>query len=165
MVLYSFRMSRCLAAPIFLGLLVLGGSFVLAKTFGNGDLPEFLQRFDTNNDEQIDEEERQAIRDLRSSLRRESRQSIDTDEDGEISPQEIAAARETIRVKIAERRRRKFRAIAGEDDLISPAEYAVIPGIEQFPPPIFDAIWEHLALDGDGTISLDEFLGVLRHHE
>lgn len=138
---------------------------MLAKTFGNGDLPEFLQRFDTNDDQQIDEEERQAIRDLRSSLRQESRQSIDTDDDGEISAQEIAVARETIRLKIAERRRRKFRAIAGEDDLISPAEYAVIPGVRQFPPPIFDAIWEHLDLDGDGAVSLDEFLGALRLHE
>lgn len=137
----------------------------MAKTFGIGELPQFLQRFDTNNDDQIDEEERQAIRDLRSSLRDKNRQSIDLDNDGVISPEEIEAARETIRIRIEERRQAKFNSIAGEDKLISPSEYSAIPGIDQLPDSAFQLIWNHLDADSSGDISQEEFMGTLRLHE
>jgi Ca2+-binding EF-hand superfamily protein len=144
--------------------MILGGSWLPGTSFDKGDLPEFLQRFDTNNDDQIDEEERQAIRDLRSALRQEKRQSIDADGDGTISSPEIASARKTIRARIEERRRRKFALVAGEDGMISPSEYAALPGIEQFPEEVFEAIWSHLDLNQDGLVSLAEFTGTLRLH-
>lgn len=145
--------------------LIPGGTWLWANAFGDRDLPEFLQRFDTNNDDQIDEEERQAIRDLRRDLRQEKRQSIDANEDGAIAPTEISAARQAIRKHIRERRHRKFAAVAGEDELISPSEYAAIPGIEQFPPEVFEAVWSHLDLNQDGFISRPEFTDTLRHHQ
>lgn len=158
-------MKRSHLSSVLLAAIVSGATVIAAKTFGDGDLPEFLQRFDTNNDDQIDEEERQAIRDLRSRLREEKRQSIDLNNDGDISAGEIREARQIIREKIEQRRLEKFLSIAGEDSLISPTEYAAIPGIAQFPDRVFEAIWTHLDVDGDEFISFAEFSGVLRLHD
>ena len=36
----------------------------IAKSFGDGTLPEFLTKYDVNEDGSIDEEERQAIKDF-----------------------------------------------------------------------------------------------------
>lgn len=68
-------------------------AFAKEKMFGNGSLPAFLKHFDTNSDDLIDEEERQAIRDLRAKLREKRRTSIDLDQDGEISENEVSMAR------------------------------------------------------------------------
>ena len=135
------------------------------KVFGNGSLPDFLKHFDTDADGIIDEEERQAIRDLRTKLRQEKRKSIDLNQDGEISKDEIAGARRAIRARIEERRLLKFSEIAGEDFLISPEEYATIPGMHTLPDVIFEAIWDRLDTDGSGDISAGEFLFRLRDHE
>ncbi len=134
------------------------------RVFGDGSLPEFLQQFDTNNDGEIDEEERQAIRDLRAKMREHQKKSIDLNEDGEVSPAEIEVAREALRIKIEERRLAKFSSIAGEDGLISREEYATIPGIDRLPDFVFDAIWGRLDIDGSGDITAGEFLNRLRAH-
>jgi Ca2+-binding EF-hand superfamily protein len=139
-------------------------AFANEKVFGDGSLPDFLKHFDTNSDGVIDEEERQAIRDLRAKLREEKRTSIDLDRDGQISKDEIAIARTALREQIEQRRLEKFSSIAGEDDLISPEEYTTIPGVSTLPDFIFDAIWSRLDTDGSGDISPDEFLQRLRSH-
>ena len=138
--------------------------FAQKKMFGDGSLPDFLKHFDTNTDGIIDEEERQAIRDLRAKLREEKRTSIDLNQDGEISKNEVAIARATLREQIEQRRLEKFPSIAGEDDLISPGEYMTIPGVNTLPDFIFDAIWSRLDADGSGAISPEEFLLRLRTH-
>jgi len=142
------------------------GSLAFAgdRSIGDGTLPEFLQQFDTNEDGEIDEEERQAIRDLRAKMREERRNSIDTDGDGKISREEIEAARDELRAKIQERRLTKFNEIAGEDRLISKEEYATIPGANRLPDFIFDAIFDRLDRDDSGDISAEEFFHRLRHH-
>ena len=147
--------------------LALTSSFAQAgdRSIGDGTLPEFLQQFDTNEDGKIDEEERQAIRDLRSKMREERRNSIDTDGDGEISADEIKAAREALRAKIEERRLEKFNEIAGEDELISKEEYSAIPGVDRLPDFMFDAIFDRLDADDSGDISSEEFFHRLRRHQ
>ena len=142
-------------------------SFIQAqdRTTRERTLPKFLQQFDTNEDGKIDEEERQAIRDLRSKLREERRNSIDTDEDGEITRDEIDTARMILRSQIEERRLEKFNSIAGEDGLINRQEYATIPGVDRLPDFIFDAIFDRLDLDNSGEISADEFSRPLRRHQ
>lgn len=143
---------------------LIGFTFGLAVAGMRGELPEFLQRFDTNNDHQIDEEERQAIRDLRSNLRQKKRQSIDRNDDGLISIEEVKSAREFIRQKISARRQEKFRAISGEDEAISPSEYASIPGLDSLPKTSFERLWNHLDLNKDGMVTFGEFEGTLRTH-
>jgi hypothetical protein len=135
------------------------------RMFGNGSLPEFLQQFDTNNDGEIDEEERQAIRDLRAKMRDHQKKSIDLNEDGEVSPDEIEAARDALRIKIEARRLAKFSSIAGEDALISREEYNTIPGIDRLPDFVFEAIWGRLDIDGSDDITAKEFLSRLRSHQ
>lgn len=146
--------------------LALTSSFAQAgdRSIGDGTLPEFLQQFDTNDDGKIDEEERQAIRDLRAKMREERRNSIDTDGDGEISADEITAARDTLRAKIEERRIEKFNEIAGEDELISKEEYSAIPGVDRLPDFMFEAIFDRLDDDDDDRISSEEFFHRLRRH-
>ena len=149
---------------LLLLILIASSAFAKEKVFGDGSLPDFLKHFDTNSDGVIDEEERQAIRDLRAKLREEKRTSIDLNRDGRISKDEIAVARAALREQIEQRRLEKFSSIAGEDDLISPAEYTTIPGVSTLPDFIFDAIWSRLDTDGSGDISPDEFLQRLRSH-
>ncbi|MGC6582963.1 MAG: EF-hand domain-containing protein [Akkermansiaceae bacterium] len=134
------------------------------KSIGDGTLPEFLQQFDTNEDGLIDEEERQAMRELRQKRREEQRSSIDADGDGELSREEIEAAREAIRAKIEERRNARFLEIAGENEVIDHEEFVSIPGIERVPKHICEAIFARLDRDESGVIDLVEFTYRLRRH-
>ena len=128
-------------------------------------LPLFLRQFDTNEDGVIDEEERQALRDLRADLRRAGRESIDTNNDGDISDEEILAAREILRTAIEDRRLAKFREVAGEDDLITYQEYLQIPGLKDLPDFLTEALFDRLDHDASGDITVDEFFNRLRSHE
>lgn len=150
----------------FLAVVFASTGFVQAgdRSIGDGTLPEFLEQFDTNDDGMIDEEERQAIRDLRAKMREERRNSIDTDGDGTISRGEIEDVREAMREKIEERRHEKFNEIAGEDALISREEFATIPGVERLREMIQDAIFGRLDADDDNAISEEEFMQRLRRH-
>ena len=143
-----------------------GGALIApAEDRPSGDpLPRFLKQFDTNEDGVIDEEERQAIADLRSNLRELSRKSIDTNQDGRIKREEVEAAREILRMKIDERRLEMFQSIAGEDELMTIEEYATIPGSENLPDFVFEGIFDRLDTDGSGDISVEEFLHRLKPH-
>lgn len=142
-----------------------GALMVTAEDRSAGDtLPRFLKQFDTNKDGVIDVEERQAIADLRNSLRELSRKSIDSNQDGEIKRDEIEAAREVLRMKIDERRLEMFQKIAGEDHLMTIEEYATIPGSENLPDFVFEGIFDRLDTDGSGDVSIEEFFHRLKPH-
>ena len=143
---------------------IAASAFAKEKVFGNGSLPAFLKHFDTNSDGLIDEEERQAIRDLRAKLREKKRTSIDLDQDGKISENEIMMARAALREQIDHRRLQKFSSIAGEDNRISREEYLTIPGVRSLPDFILEAIWSRLDTDGSGHVSPEEFLSRLLKH-
>ena len=143
---------------------IAASAFAKEKMFGNGSLPAFLKHFDTNSDGLIDEEERQAIRDLRAKLREKKRTSIDLDQDGKISENEIMMARAALREQIDHRRLQKFSSIAGEDNRISREEYLTIPGVRNLPDFIFEAVWSRLDTDGSGHVSPEEFLSRLLKH-
>ena len=65
----------------------------IAKSFGDGTLPEFLTKYDVNEDGSIDEEERQAIKEERKAARVGRRANFDTDGNGHLSSGE----RESLR--------------------------------------------------------------------
>lgn len=125
-------------------------------------LPSFLERFDTNADGIIDEEERQAVRDLRDGLRQEGHASLDTDGNGRISAEEEIQAQQTVQSRLLARREAKFLFIAGEDNLISYREFYTIPNVDRLPNFVAKDIWDRLDLDADGFVSQDEFLARLR---
>ena len=144
--------------------LTLGWAQSTEPSFRSVILPEFLQQFDTNEDGLIDEEERQAIRDLRGLLQQKDKNTIDTDRDGSISAEEIQTARDTLRARIEKRRMEKFIAIAGEDARISLKEYLLIPGAKRLPEYVLNAIFHRLDYDQSGDISAKEFRYRLRKH-
>lgn len=77
---------------------------------------------------------------------------------------EIAAIRADIRERIEAKRIAKFKEIAGDDDLISPAEFAAIPILAGKEPARVTKLFNHLDKDASGAISLDEFQFKLRRH-
>ncbi|MGC6566324.1 MAG: EF-hand domain-containing protein [Akkermansiaceae bacterium] len=134
------------------------------RSFGDGTLPEFLIPFDVNEDGQVDEEERQAIRDARKAAREQRRAEIDTDDDGEISEEEREAARNEIRSNISERRANKFAEIAGEDGLLSLEELSQVRYLSKASENRIASLFARLDADGSGEISLEEFTARLRDH-
>lgn len=134
------------------------------KSFGDGTLPEFLQKYDVNEDGKIDEEERQAIKESRKAAREERRAEIDTNDDGKISDEERQAARDAIRAAIEAKRAEKFAEIAGDDGLLTLEELAAVPQLEKAPEARIASIFSRLDTDESGDVSLEEFNARLRHH-
>jgi Ca2+-binding EF-hand superfamily protein len=99
-----------------------------------------------------------------AKLREKKRTSIDLDQDGKISENEIMMARAALREQIDHRRLQKFSSIAGEDNRISREEYLTIPGVRSLPDFIFEAVWSRLDTDGSGHVSPEEFLSRLLKH-
>ncbi|MFZ9936701.1 MAG: EF-hand domain-containing protein [Luteolibacter sp.] len=157
--------------PIHIGASLLFAAFAHAQTtepapprpFGTGDLPEFLKPFDLDEDGKLSVEERQAY----EKAMREARAILpgrlhpwDTDGDGKLSPEEIQAAREAIATKVSEAREKRFNQLdINEDGELSADELKGIPGIKD---EMLARMISHLDKDGSGTISLEEFVAVLR---
>ena len=139
------------------------------RSFGAGFLPGFLAPFDVNEDGVLSEEERQAAREARKETREAYRERIDTDGDGTISDAETEAARVAARARINDRRTTRFDAAdTNGDGVISPREFRAIPAIDDlitnFPergPIRARIIFNRLDIDGNGEISLREFLFLL----
>ena len=137
------------------------------KVFGNGNLPEFLAKFDLDDNGLLDEEERQAARADRRDRARERREEWDVDGDGEISTEEREEAREALRAKIEEHHRERFLEVDnGEDGALNLDEFAGIGALERLAdrrPQALQRIFNRLDQDDNGNISVDEFIEHLRH--
>ena len=131
----------------------------LSKSFGDGTLPEFLMRYDVNDDGVIDEEERQAIKEERKAARQSRRNS-----GGKMSLEERLAARESIRKRILSKRAKKFAEIAGADGVLSLEELSSLPAFKNAFKERVDSIFARLDSDKSGDVSLEEFNQRLRNH-
>ena len=133
------------------------------RPFGTGELPEFLKPYDLDGDGKLSIEERQAF----EKAMREARPKLpgrvnpwDTDGDGRLSPEEIQAAREAVAAKIRETRTKRFEELdANTDGQLDATELKAIPGITD---EMITRMIAHLDKDASGTISLEEFLAVLK---
>ncbi len=150
-------------------LIIIGAALVtsanLAKadgrTFGDG-LPDFLTKFDVNEDGKIDEEERQAIKEAREERYEDAVSKWDTDGDGKLSLAEREAARAILRAKIEEKRSARFAEVAGEDGVIDADEFAAIPAFSRGDVDRVAALFARIDADSSGGIDLDEFNARLR---
>lgn len=133
-------------------------------TLGQGKLTRFLQIFDVDGNGVLDPEERQAAKAALKLKREDFIAKWDTDGDGKLSRREIVAIRADIRARIEARRVAKFKEIAGDDELISAAEFAAIPALAERDPARVTMLFNHLDKDDSGSISLDEFKFDLRRH-
>jgi Ca2+-binding EF-hand superfamily protein len=155
------------ATTILISCAFLGGAaFVHAgeKGFGDGTLPDFLAAFDANEDGVLDEEEVQAMKAARKQAREEKRDAIDTNDDGKISLQERERAREEMQQRIEAKRAEKFAEIAGEDGLLTLAEFSAIPALADVDPARLALMFARLDGDGSGEVTLEEFTARLRRH-
>lgn len=151
------RIKSILVASGLLGSAILAQD--LSKSFGDGTLPEFLMRYDVNDDGIIDEEERQAIKEERKAARQSRRNS-----GGKMSLKERLAARDSIRERILSKRAKKFAEIAGEDGVLSLEELSSLPAFKNAFKERVDSIFARLDSDKSGDVSLEEFNQRLRNH-
>ena len=151
----------------------------IAKSFGDGTLPEFLTKYDVNEDGSIDEEERQAIKEERKAARAGRLTRIDTDGDGKISSDErgllreqsIAGRaeerellRESLRKRIIAKRAEKFNGIAGDDGLLSLREMTDLKAFQNMSEERLASLFARLDTDNSGEVTLEEFNMRLRDH-
>jgi Ca2+-binding EF-hand superfamily protein len=132
----------------------------IAKSFGDGTLPEFLTKYDVNEDGSIDEEERQAIKEERKAARVGRRAKFDTDGNGKLSSDE----RESLRKRITAKRVENFTAIAGEDGLLSLTEMADLKAFQNMSEERLSSLFARLDADNSSDVTLEEFKMRLRDH-
>jgi Ca2+-binding EF-hand superfamily protein len=133
------------------------------RPFGTGELPEFLKPYDLDGDGKLSAEERQAF----EKAVREARPKQpgrpnpwDADGDGKLSPEEIQAARDAVAAKVRETRIKRFNELdVDKNGQLSAAELKAIPGITD---EMVTRMIGHLDKDISGTISLEEFIAVLK---
>jgi Ca2+-binding EF-hand superfamily protein len=153
------------ATTIAIVLLTAGFTHVqAAPTPEQGRLTRFLKIFDLDDNGVLNPEERQAAKAALKLKREDFIAKWDTDGDGKLSRKEIAKIRAEIRARIEARRVAKFKEIAGEDELISAAEFAAIPALAGREPARVTMLFNYLDKDDSGSISLDEFKLELRPH-
>jgi Ca2+-binding EF-hand superfamily protein len=157
--------------PLLIASSLLLAAGILAQTteptpprpFGTGELPEFLKPYDLDGDGKLSTEERQAFEKAMREARPKRPGRLnpwDTDGDGVLSPEEIQAAREAVAAKIRETRTKRFNELdANDDGQLDAAELKAIPNITD---EMVTRMIGHLDKDASGTISLEEFLAVLR---
>ena len=153
----KMRIKSILIASGLLGSAILAKG--ISKSFGDGTLPEFLMRYDVNDDGIIDEEERQAIKEERKAARQSRRNG-----GGKMSLKERLAARDSIRERILSKRAKKFAEIAGEDGVLSLEELSSLPAFKNAFKERVDSIFARLDSDKSGDVSLEEFNQRLRNH-
>lgn len=133
------------------------------RSFGDA-LPSFLEKYDLNGDGIIDEEERQAIKDARQAKKDAFIAEWDTDEDGELSKEELEAFRQSVRDAIEAKRVERFNELAGEDGSLSLEEFAAIPGFDNLSPERLEALYARMDADESGDVTVEEFNSRLRPH-
>lgn len=117
----------------------------------------FLKLFDVDKSGSLDAEERQAAKDYLKMKRKDVIAEWDTNSDGKLDKTEIAALHKHIVEKIHENRYVKFLEIAGEDELMSAAEFATIPALATKSPDKVAKMFGRLDSNADGSLTFAEF--------
>ncbi len=137
---------------------LLGSVFAqdLNKSFGDGTLPEFLMKYDVNEDGIIDEEERQAVKEERKAARKKNSNEFGPSRNI-TSLEERLAARNSIRERILSKRAEKFAKIAGKDGVLSLEEFTGLPPFKNAISERISSIFKRLDSDSSGDVTLEEF--------
>lgn len=121
-------------------------------------VPEWL---DTNGDGVISELERQAFVESRRGAGNGPASRWDTNGDGTIDDDERAAAVEALKAKATRKLTELFLAVAGDDGVLTPTEFSALPVLAQVPADTVALLFGLLDVDGDGEVTVDEFLDVV----
>ena len=127
-------------------------------------LTALLKMFDIDGNGKLDEEERIAAKDDLAKQREEIVAEWDKDGDGKLSRSEMAAFRKSVRDKIHANRLAKFLEVAGEDELISPEEFAALPSFAEREAEKVTKLFNALDRDKSGQLTFVEFSRTFRSH-
>lgn len=133
------------------------------RSFGTGELPEFLKPYDLDQDGKLSVEERQAFEKVEREAKQHrpgAKNPLDTNNDGTVSEEEIQAARDAMQAKILAEREARFTELDTDaNGSLDATELAKIPGIQ---PEQVTRMISHLDTNLDGVISKEEFLAALQ---
>lgn len=143
----------------FLFALLIGVSFAsAAPQLPSGAIAQIPAWLDTDGDGVVSELERHAFAEARKNGAKSFTDQWDEDDDDDLDENEMESAMHAL----AEGARRKlselFLNVAGDDGLLSLAEFTLIPAVAALPPEKINPLFDLLNTDKDGFVSLDEFI-------
>jgi hypothetical protein len=134
--------------------IALAGTCVAVPPGATTSVPAFL---DLNGDGTISESERQAYEESRAAARQQGAKAWDTNGDGTVDEAErqgaVAELKNRMDLKVAA----MFVDLAGEDALLSLAEFSALPKFANTPPEVAARLFEHMDENANGSVTLTEF--------
>lgn len=131
-----------------------GAAYAQPDSLSTG-IPSFL---DADGDGVISEAERQAFVDSRKDARG-GNPDWDADGDGVVDDEERADAVAALQARMEEKRTELFGSLAGDDGFLSLEEFSTLPPFQGgMPGRIVEKLFGMLDGDGDGEVTLEEFL-------
>lgn len=127
-----------------------------APTAAAGSIPEWL---DTDGDGVISELERQAFAESRRDAVGSLQRQWDINGDGVIDEEERAAAIADLKARAKQKLTDLFLVAAGEDGVLRLEDFAALAP-EGMPDKVVASLYAMLDKDGDGEVTLEEFLSV-----
>jgi hypothetical protein len=141
-------------SPVILIAFALAGVCAAVPPGATTSVPAFL---DVNGDGTISEGERQAYQESRANARAGGAQDWDSNGDGTVDEAERQGAVAELTRRMDAKVASLFLDLAGEDALLSLAEFSSLPKFANTPPEVPANLFGKLDADANGSVTLAEF--------
>jgi hypothetical protein len=134
--------------------LVLAGVCAAVPPGMTTSVPAFL---DVDGDGKISEMERQAYEESRASSRSQGSKVWDANGDGTVDETERQTAVTELKARMDAKVASLFLDLAGDDALLTLAEFSTLPRFANNPPQVPANLFDHMDNDENGFVTLEEF--------